>query len=189
MKFYTKLLNNDFLTQFQKDFAESFRGGSSYTKKEITELLKYLSFKDDYVVLDFASDNSSIKLYNYIKNYSTNVTFYTYETDITYIRNHYGIRYTLYDINNIQNVIIPDIKFDLILIDGPHGDKRSLWYPKIRYNVKNGTIILVDDFNHYTSFSEELDKNFEYELLSFSNEPFVPYGEHSWKIIRITKIK
>jgi hypothetical protein len=35
----------------------------------------------------------------------------------------------------------------------------------------------------------ELDKNFDYELLSFSNEPFVIDGEHSWKIVKIIKNK
>lgn len=50
---------------------------------------------------------------------------------------------------------------------------------------KPGSIVLVDDFNHYNSFGEELDKHFTYELLSFSNEPFVPNGEHSWKIVKV----
>jgi hypothetical protein len=82
-----------------------------------------------------------------------------------------------------------DNNTDLILVDGPHGNKRSQWYPKIRSNVKPGTILLVDDFNHYACFSEELDRNFNYELLSYSNEPFVAYGEHSWKIVRIINVK
>jgi hypothetical protein len=90
-----------------------------------------------------------------------------------------------YDIEKMDDVIIPDIQFDIVLVDGPHGDNRSRWYAKIRKNVKAGTIILVDDFNHYTCFSEELDKNFKYELLSHSDEPFVAYGEHSWKIVRV----
>ena len=91
--------------------------------------------------------------------------------------------------NDIENTFIPDVQFDLILIDGPNGDKRSLWYSKIKNNVKIGTICLIDDFNHYKCFGEELDRNYEYELLSFSDEPFVPYGEHSWKIVRILSIK
>ena len=94
-----------------------------------------------------------------------------------------------YNDTDINSVSIPDIIFDLILIDGPNGDKRALWYSKIKNNVKEGSIILIDDFNHYSCFSEELDRNFDYELLSFSNEPFVIDGEHSWKIVKIIKIK
>lgn len=90
-----------------------------------------------------------------------------------------------YDKDNIEDVLLPTHNFDLILIDDPNGDKRSLWYSKIRGNVKEGTIILIDDFNHYKNFSDELDKNFNYELLSHHDEPFVQYGEHSWKIVKI----
>jgi hypothetical protein len=182
-------LNKDQIKQkLQKDFITSFKGGWSYTQKEISELLKNLTFKKDYSVLEFGSGDSTKKLYEYIKNYTTNLTFYTYESDINYVEDNKEIHYILYDINKIKDVVIPDIKFDLILIDGPNGNLRSLWYSKIKNNVKNGTIVLIDDFNHYSSFSEELDKNFEYETLSFSNIPFVPYGEHSWKIVRIKGI-
>ena len=47
---------------------------------------------------------------------------------------------------------------------------------------------MIDDFNHYKCFSDELDKNFEYELLSFSDEPPLP-GNKSWKIVRIIAAK
>ena len=181
--------NFEKITQIQKDFVRSFKGGWSYTQKEITELLKNLSLTEDYSVLEFGSGDSTIKLHNYIKKYTSNLIFYTYESDINYIRDYKEIQYILYDINNIKEVVIPDIKFDLILIDGPNGDKRSLWYSKIKKNVKNGTIILIDDFNHYKCFSEELDKNFEYETLSYNDEPFIPNGEHSWKIIKITGVR
>ena len=90
-----------------------------------------------------------------------------------------------YDIENIEVVVIPEITFDIVFVDGPHGDKRSKWYSKFKKNVKVGTIILIDDFNHYKCFSEELDRHFRYETLSYSDEPFVPYGEHSWKIVRV----
>jgi SAM-dependent methyltransferase len=171
------------------DICSQFSGGWSYTQKEIQELFKYLNFKETYSILEFGSGDSTIKLYNYIKKYVNNLIFYTYESDSNYIIENTEINYILYDINNIQDVVIPDIQFDLILIDGPNGDKRSLWYSKIRNNVKKGTIILIDDFNHYKCFSDELDKNFEYELLSFNNEPFVPNGEHSWKIVKVIDVK
>ena len=166
-----------------------FEGGWSYTQKEINELLKNLSFKEGYSILEFGSGDSTLKLYNYVKRHIANLIFYTYESNIDYIKDHHEIQYILYDINKIKDVIIPDIKFDLILIDGPTGEYRSMWYSKIKNNIKNGTIILVDDFNHYASFSTELDNNFEYETLSYSNEPFVPNGEHSWKIVRIIGLK
>jgi hypothetical protein len=167
-----------------------FEGGWSYTQKEMNELFKYLFYNNqEYKVLEFGSGDSTIKIYNYLKQKVDNVVFYTYESNQKFVFNHDSINIIFYDENKINDIVIPNQKFDLILIDGPNGDKRSLWYSKIRENVKEGTIILIDDFNHYKCFSEELDINFNYELLSFSDEPFVPYGEHSWKIVKIISIK
>lgn len=167
-----------------------FEGGWSYTQKEMNELFKYLFYNNqEYKVLEFGSGDSTIKIYNYLKQKVDNVVFYTYESNQNFVFNHDSINIIFYDENKINDIVIPNQKFDLILIDGPNGDKRSLWYSKIRENVKEGTIILIDDFNHYKCFSEELDINFNYELLSFSDEPFVPYGEHSWKIVKIISIK
>ncbi len=160
-----------------------FNGGWSYTQKEMTELFKHLKFGDSFAILEFGSGDSTIKLYNYIKIKVKTLTFYTYESDSNFLVPNNDIHYMLY--NAIDAVELPNLKFDLILIDGPNGELRSKWYSKIRNNVKEGTILLIDDFNHYESFGTELDKNFKYELLSFSNEPFVPFGEHSWKIVSI----
>ena len=164
-----------------------FEGGWSYTQKEMNELFKYITYanKIEYKVLEFGSGDSTLKLYNYFKQHVDNVVFYSYESNAEFMNLHTEINLMFYDENNIKDLALPSQKFDLILIDGPNGDKRSLWYSKIRDHVKEGTIILVDDFNHYKCFSDELDRNFNYELLSFSDEPFVPYGEHSWKIVKI----
>ena len=164
-----------------------FEGGWSYTQKEMNELFKYISYtnKTEYKVLEFGSGDSTLKLYYYFKQNVDNVVFYSYESNAEFMNLHTEINLMFYDENNIKDVALPSQKFDLILIDGPNGDKRSLWYSKLRDHVKEGTILLIDDFNHYKCFSDELDKNFNYELLSFSNEPFVPYGEHSWKIVKI----
>ena len=166
-----------------------FNGGWSYSQKEMTELFNHIRYTSPYSILEFGSGDSTIKLYDHFKKYVNNLLFYSYESSSNFFTTHEDIKFILYDEQNIHSAHIPKIKFDLILIDGPNGDKRSLWYSKIRDNVKEGTIILIDDFNHYACFSEELDKNFEYELLSFSDEPFVPYGEHSWKIVKIKNIK
>lgn len=162
-----------------------FSGGWSYTQKEMNEFFRHVIFFPSMSILEFGSGDSTIKLYDYFKRHVDNLTFYTYESDPKFMKKHDSIHYVSYDIERMNEVVIPDIQFDIVLIDGPHGDNRSKWYSKIRNNVKAGTIILVDDFNHYKCFSEELDKNFKYELLSHSDEPFVPYGEHSWKIVRV----
>jgi hypothetical protein len=164
-----------------------FEGGWSYSQKEMTELFNHITYHKNYSILEFGSGDSTIKLHDHFIKHVETLTFYSYESDVGFLKPHEGIQFVHYKESDIASVKIPNMKFDLILVDGPNGDKRALWYSKIRDNVKTGTILLIDDFNHYASFSEELDKNFEYELLSFSNEPPVAYGEHSWKIVRIIR--
>jgi len=167
----------------------NFAGGWSYTQKEMRELFNHIQYRKNYSILEFGSGDSTNKIYNHFKKYTENLEYYSYESNPEYIIENTPYYLKSYDTNDIENTFIPDMKFDLILIDGPNGDKRSLWYSKIKNNVKKGTIVLIDDFNHYKCFGDELDKNYHYELLSFSDEPFVPYGEHSWKIVQILDIR
>ena len=166
-----------------------FAGGWSYTQREMTELFKHITYPENYSILEFGSGASTIVLYNHFIKYVKNLTFITYESNKDYINNNPGITYIYYDETQIKDVTIPEGTYDLILVDGPNGDKRSLWYEKIRNYVKEGSIILIDDFNHFACFSEELDKHFNYELLSYHDEPFVAYGEHSWKIVKVLSLK
>lgn len=173
----------------------TFVGGWSYTQREINELFKFIdlyqvAINNNFNILEFGAGNSSTKIANIINKVTNNLTYYTYESDWNFVPMDNRIRTIIYDENDIENVnlslnITFEQKFDLVLVDGPNGNNRKFWYRKFKNYVKPGTIILVDDFNHYTSFGEELDKHFNYELLSFSDEPFVPNGEHSWKIVRV----
>ena len=164
----------------------------------MTELFKFIDLNkvseiDNFSILEFGAGDSSVKLANLFSKATNNLTYYTYESNSNYIQSDSRIRTVFYNENDIENVNLSDNinvehKFDLILVDGPNGNNRKFWYNKFKHYVKPGTIILIDYFNHYSSFGEELDKHFEYELLSFSNEPFVPNGEHSWKIVRVKSI-
>ena len=175
-----------------------FNGGWSYTQKEMNELFKFIDLElitkhNFYNILEFGSGDSTLKLVHIFNNID-NLIYYTYESDSEYIQKHDKLITVLYnekDVYNVQleNDISEGLLFDLVLVDGPTGENRKFWYNKFKKYVKTGTIILVDDFNHYASFGEELDKHFDYELLSFSNEPFRPNGEHSWKIVKVINVK
>ena len=158
-----------------------FNGGWSYTQNEMNELFKYT--RKGMNILEFGAGDSTLKILKLLEPEN----YYVYETDLSYVPKSEKIKTVLYDPNNIENLEIQhDILFDLVLVDGPNGENRKHWFSKLRSCTHPGTIILIDDFNHYECFGQELDKYFDYELLSFSNVPFVPYGEHSWKIVRIT---
>lgn len=174
-----------------------FNGGWSYTNLEMSELFKNIDLTktyENYNILEFGSGDSSKKMYSLFEKDVTKLNYYIVESNAFYLPDNKEVyNIILYDENNIENIelnnyIHNDIKFDLILVDGPTGEKRKYWYKKFKNFVKIGSIILVDDFNHYVSFGQELDNNYEYELLSYSNIPFRPNGEHSWKIVRVTNI-
>lgn len=168
----------------------TFNGGWSYTQWEMNDLFKHIVYKDSYSILEFGAGDSSTKLFNHFKKYVKNLHYTIYESNFNYLpKNLNDFEVHFYDEDDIEKVPMPNNKFDLILIDGPNGDKRKYWYSKCKSCVKEGTIILVDDFNHYQAFSDELDRNFEYELLEYHDEPFVAYGEHSWKIVKVLRTK
>jgi hypothetical protein len=164
-----------------------FNGGWSYTQKEMNSLFRFIKYKDDYSILEFGAGDSTHKLWFHFKKYTKNLSYTVFETDPLYTPLYPEIKTIVYDANDIDSIEIPVGTFDLILVDGPNGDKRAKWYSKIRKSVKPGTIILVDDFNHFASFRQELDKNFQYETLDHFEIPFVAWGEHSWKIVKVIR--
>lgn len=174
-----------------------FNGGWSYTNLEMAGLFKYIDLEqtyENYNILEFGAGDSSKKIHGLFENIVNKLNYYIVECNEAYLpANKEAFNVILYDEKKVESVelsnyIDNDIKFDLILVDGPNGENRKHWYNKFKKFVKIGSIILVDDFNHYKSFGEELDNNYEYELLSYSDIPFVQYGEHSWKIVKVTNI-
>lgn len=174
---------------YSEDDVMQFVGGWSYTPNEIRDFLKYISPRETYNVLEFGSGKSTRILYDIIERYCQHICYDTYETDESYRVVHKNVNTILYDINQIDQLNIPDKIYDIVLIDGPHGVSRSKWYSKIRNNISYNTVMLIDDYNHYTEFETELNRNYNYTILSLSDEPFRPYGEHSWRIITNITLK
>jgi len=160
-----------------------FEGGWSYTPNEIREFLKFINFRESYKILEFGAGSSTQIFYDIIDRYCYNIEYDTYENDIKYKIEYKNVNTIMYNLEDIDKIKIPNKKYDIIIIDGPHGELRKKWYSKIRYNIKYDTIMLIDDYNHYLEFENELNKNYTYTILSKSDAKFVPYGEHSWRII------
>jgi len=172
-----------------------FIGSWSYSSEEMIELFKNIDtnvFRENYNIIEFGCGDSSIKLFK-IFDKVKNLLYYALESDINYVPNFEKIKAILYDETKIDSFVLKfeeeNLLFDLVLVDGPTGEKRKLWYYKFKKYVKIGTIILIDDFNHFESFGEELDKHYEYEVLSFNNDPPIPGKGKSWKIVKVNKIK
>ena len=61
-----------------------------------------------------------------------------------------------------------DGEFDLILLDGPNGNGRSIAFNVIKPFLSNRAFILVDDYNHY-QFIEHLKNTFPNATLHYSH--------------------
>ncbi|GAA3408498.1 hypothetical protein ACFFNY_07250 [Paenibacillus hodogayensis] len=59
---------------------------------------------------------------------------------------HYTIRNAFYDDIGLE---LPDHAVDVLIVDGPHGNGRSLAYPLLGLKLKPDALVLVDDFDHY----------------------------------------
>ena len=141
----------------------TFYGGVSYTQTGMAELFKHITYRANFSILEFGSGNSTEKLHEHFKKNVENLVFYSYESDPRFLKPHAEIKFILYDDQNVKSIEIPQIAFDLILVDGSTTDKRAI-FSKIRENIKDGTILLIDYFNHFESVSDQLAGNFEYDL-------------------------
>lgn len=161
-------------------------GGWSYSQSEMNELFKHINYKVDFKVLEIGLGASTLILFNHFKKYCPSLQYDGYESNSYYAQGLNCLnKVYIYNENNIDTVDFGKTKYDLILVDGPTGECRSKWYKLLKNNINNGTIMLIDDYSHYSSFNEQLNAHYKYELLSINDIPFTPGGDHSWKIVKI----
>ena len=169
-----------------------FKGGWSYMAQEMQNAVSLLPQQKNLSVLEFGSGDSSIKLFNLLsKKYKVDYT--SFESNKDFYINHTEINCLIYDETQIEKLNIHNNKYDFILIDGPNGVLRKLWYSKITQNVKKDTIILIDDWCHYDEFEQALINDFgskiKYEVIETRKEydpNSAPHlGYKSWKIIKV----
>jgi hypothetical protein len=161
------------------------QGGWSYCDQQIQDCVSYLNDSSGIKVLELGSGDSTIKLYNFLRTKYDEVIFHTFDTNQSYLCKDPRVIPHLYA--DVQSCDLPIEVFDLILVDGPNGETRKLWYSKLKDCCRVGSIIHIDDDCHYASFMEEVNTNFEYELLD--NVSMGHGGLTCWKTIKVTKIR
>ncbi len=73
----------------------------------------------------------------------------------------------------------PENSIDILIIDGPHGNGRSLCFPIFYRSIKEDCLVLMDDFDHYP-FLHDLNRLFEFEILRQSKDEVT-----NWILLRI----
>lgn len=69
--------------------------------------------------------------------------------------------------------------FDALIVDGPHGDGRSLAYPLLAAALKPGAWIIVDDFDHYP-FLDDLAR-----VLPYTEHYREVFANRRWVLLKL----
>lgn len=91
--------------------------------------------------------------------------------------NHYTIRNTFYA--DVDMLPLEDDSIDVMILDGPHGNGRSLAYPLFYKKLKPDAFVLVDDYDHYP-FMDDLRRFFQVEEISREGK-----GDYRWQLCRL----
>ena len=156
------------------DFTK-FIGGWSLSPYSIYLAYKYTTNNGILNVLEFGSGDGTNKLVEFLTTRKISFKYTSIEHDSNYAKTP-NVDYIIYPLNynynpsDIENIdlILNDV-YDLVIVDGPHGAGRAKWYNKIKKFIRQGTIMLIDDFHHYNEFETELNKVFEYETINVFN--------------------
>tara|TARA_R110000744_G_scaffold338824_1_gene444050 strand:- start:1255 stop:1752 length:498 start_codon:yes stop_codon:yes gene_type:complete len=157
------------------------KGGWAYCSDQITQFIPDLTKTKKLNVIEFGAGDSSIKIYEHINQIYDDISYLCYETSNYWAPNHLNVEVIMYQ--EVTDVVLREQKYDLVLVDGPTGITRKFWYEKLKNIVKPGTIIHIDDYDHYTEFEEELIKNLKYEELYRKSRKVK--GEKSWLTVKI----
>lgn len=82
---------------------------------------------------------------------------------------------------NLEAEDFPTNSIDAIVLDGPHGNGRSMCFPLFFKHINPGTLILVDDYHHYP-FLDDLGRLFKYDVLE---ERQYQNSNKGWVVLRV----
>lgn len=165
-------------------------GTNAMTPLQVNQIGESLPNKDNISVLEFGAGITTVKLYDALKTKYNDVNYVTYEDNPKWAPNHKGIDVRLYnkkDLTSDKLSIPNDEKYDIVIVDGPDGELRKYWYEIFKDNVKDNTIIHVDDAFHYPSFESELSLTFKnYDIISESGRKTWSSGNNKcWLTIKL----
>ena len=165
-------------------------GTNSMTPLQVSQIGEILPNIENISILEFGAGLSTVKLYEALKTKYYNVNYVTYEDNPQWAPNHKGIDVRMYNKKDLiegQISIPTNEKYDVVIVDGPDGELRKYWYKIFRDNVKDNTIIHIDDVFHYASFEKELDLTFKnYEIIFESGRKTWTRGNNKcWLTVKL----
>jgi len=96
-------------------------------------------------------------------------------------KDNFRLKNGFYDMN--EHDLPNDI--DLVILDGPNGNGRSISYLHLKNRVSRGCNILIDDSDHY-DFVERCSQIFDTEVLAHVNNPQI-HPLFNYAIVRVSR--
>lgn len=94
-------------------------------------------------------------------------------------KNNFRAKNCFYDLTEED---LPD-DIDLVILDGPNGNGRSLAFPHLVGKLKSPCHVMIDDVNHY-DFLDRAKEIFDYELITHVEDKQI-HPLFSYAVIRI----
>lgn len=172
---------------------KEFTSGWSLSPDAVYAALKHTRYNKKLRLLEFGSGIGTRHMVNLLKSKNVPFKYIAYENNPDYVTDAPEVRTILWDWDTFPTRIAGG-KFDLVIIDGPNGVRRQLWYPLLKKSVRRGTVMLIDDFLHYSEFKTALCKNFEYAIMA-EYAKTVPVNADSaprlitWQVVQVLAVK
>ncbi len=94
-------------------------------------------------------------------------------------KNNFRVKNCFYDLD--EEDLPNDI--DLVILDGPSGNGRSLAFPHLVGKLKSPCYVMIDDVNHY-DFLDRAKEIFDYDVMTHVEDKKI-HPNFSYALIRI----
>ena len=166
-----------------RDQCNIFPGGWSIKPEEMYTALSSVEYTDVLRILEFGAGDGTRALVKLLTDTGVGFEYTSYENDALFAVMDPRVHTVMW--RDMPTKLEQGI-FDLVIIDGPMGLDRCKWYPLVAPMTHKGTIIVVDDYHHFTEFKVALDKHFTHDVIQEHLEAPIPgAGQVSWVVTRV----
>lgn len=158
-----------------------FVGGYALNEDEMETALAAVTFDDVLRVLEFGAGSSTRAMRYLLAGKGVLFDYVVYENNPEYFPCAAGVSLVAWE--EFPTELRGGV-FDLVIIDGPNGAGRAKWCALLRGHIREGTVIVFDDFHHYRAeFEAALQSLCRYDVIDEVNES-VP---RSWITVRVVE--
>lgn len=169
---------------FTKDECDRFPGRWSVWPDQMWAALNALP--DGLInVVEFGAGRGTEVLAELLQEKGRLGYFVSYENNVRYLSTSPLVKSVVYE--KFPEWLDLPSPAQLVIIDGPNGKDREKWYPLLVPHVQPGTIVVIDDIDHYREFEDALNGWLVYQLVEHVNLG-KPKGSGCivcWKTVRI----